>query len=263
MATTDVDGTDTQFLSAIGSDIITVFVGPKRCKFSIHKKLICSVSQFFDRAMNGSFQEAATSEVYLQDDEPKYFDILVQRLYRGVLSTPMLVDEISGDLPHSMSYPLFHYYLLVDKLLLPDKFKVEALDSYLNIRLRHGGSLVEGHFLRVLDNIVESDPIHKIILDQVACELILSRTNEERVEGYLVNLSEFQKQRLIPTLVTMSTRQAVATANRQISGPNDFCRLMNMSDFRSVASISRYQVGFLSETKKKKPHGRRVTNSGA
>jgi hypothetical protein len=50
------------FCRELGTEIVQLVVGGNRTIFSVHKKLLCSVSEFFDKALNGrfcrSFQQA-------------------------------------------------------------------------------------------------------------------------------------------------------------------------------------------------------------
>jgi hypothetical protein len=41
----------------LGSEIVTIYLDPKRKKITVHKKLLCDKSSFFDKAFNGPFPE--------------------------------------------------------------------------------------------------------------------------------------------------------------------------------------------------------------
>jgi BTB/POZ domain len=69
---------------ALGNEIVTIHVGPKRKAFTIHKKLFCDRSDFFSKAFNGGFQEAG-GMMYLPDDEVKGFEGIVNFIYRDSL----------------------------------------------------------------------------------------------------------------------------------------------------------------------------------
>lgn len=64
-------------------DIVDVYVGPNRTKFVIHKQLLTSKSEYFNKALNGKFREAAENQITLEEDPPEAFDLLVVWLYRG------------------------------------------------------------------------------------------------------------------------------------------------------------------------------------
>lgn len=52
MSTTDAFG------SFIDGEFVTIYVGPKRMDFVVHKKLICKSADFFEKAFNSNFLEA-------------------------------------------------------------------------------------------------------------------------------------------------------------------------------------------------------------
>lgn len=68
----------------LGTEIVTIYVGPKRKSFSIHKKLLCSRSEYFDKAFNGGFKES-DGTMYLPEDDPEAFDALVVYIYQNRL----------------------------------------------------------------------------------------------------------------------------------------------------------------------------------
>ena len=68
---------DLELPSALGTDIVTIHVGPKRKAFAIHKALICSRSDFFSKAFNGPFKEGVEDAMYLPEDSPNAFSALV------------------------------------------------------------------------------------------------------------------------------------------------------------------------------------------
>ena len=68
----------------LGTKIVTIQVGPKRKAFSLHKKLLCSRSEYFTKAFNGGFKESE-GVMYLPEDNPAVFDALVVFLYQSRL----------------------------------------------------------------------------------------------------------------------------------------------------------------------------------
>ena len=64
----------------------------------LSKRRVCQVSDFFERACNGPFKEAITSEVRLPEVAPKMFDRFIDWLYSGKIQAetprpPYLVDD--------------------------------------------------------------------------------------------------------------------------------------------------------------------------
>ncbi|EXJ59682.1 hypothetical protein A1O7_03828 [Cladophialophora yegresii CBS 114405] len=77
------------------SAIVTVHVGPKRKCFYLHRTLICERSPFMEKCLSKNrFSEGAKNELYLPEDDPKAFAIVVDWIYRGKL--PSLVSGVGG-----------------------------------------------------------------------------------------------------------------------------------------------------------------------
>lgn len=64
-----------------GTDIVTVFVGLGKDKFTVHKNLICASSQFFKRAFEGGFTEGVSQELTLPEEKPCLFEFFCSWLY--------------------------------------------------------------------------------------------------------------------------------------------------------------------------------------
>jgi hypothetical protein len=71
--------------SSWGSELVHIYVGPEKKKFSVHKKLLCSTSAFFDKAFNSGFQETMTSDISLPEDSSYTFQGFIKWLYHGRL----------------------------------------------------------------------------------------------------------------------------------------------------------------------------------
>jgi hypothetical protein len=112
---------------ALGEDIVTIFIGPEKCKFVLHKKLLCRLP-FFDHAFNDGFKETVNGSMGLPEDEPDVFSIFVHWLYRG--SVPSITCQ--KDLDNLLSL-----YIFSEKLCLDD-----FCDSVLDEIQRSGEGLV-------------------------------------------------------------------------------------------------------------------------
>lgn len=73
----------------------TVLVGvvPAQEKFVIHQELLCSKSQYFAKALTGSFEESKTGVITLDDLSPLLFRIMITWLYSGKI-VYTAVDDI-------------------------------------------------------------------------------------------------------------------------------------------------------------------------
>ncbi|KAE9381259.1 hypothetical protein N431DRAFT_3095 [Stipitochalara longipes BDJ] len=91
----------------MGTEIVTIHVGPKRKAFSVHKKLICDRSDYFSKAFNGSFKEAE-GVMYLPDENTTAFDSFVTYLYQDRIPQYTASAEVlAGNFERKKLYPLF------------------------------------------------------------------------------------------------------------------------------------------------------------
>lgn len=63
------------------TDTISVLVGPKQDRFTVHKDIICNHSIFFQTACSATWKEGQTGIVTLSHVEPYHFKIYVEHLY--------------------------------------------------------------------------------------------------------------------------------------------------------------------------------------
>jgi len=91
--------------SAWGSTLVHVYVGPEERKFSVHKKLMCSASAFFDKAFNSGFQQTNTGKIALPEDSPYVFQAFMKWLYHGKL------EDLSPDNEKWILKELLELYL--------------------------------------------------------------------------------------------------------------------------------------------------------
>ncbi|TGO12207.1 hypothetical protein BTUL_0092g00070 [Botrytis tulipae] len=82
----------------LGNELVQIIVGPELKEFFVHKTLIRSTCDFFERAFNGKFKEGIENKMYLPEDDPEIFDIFVNWMYsghlKGGLREPILIIDI-------------------------------------------------------------------------------------------------------------------------------------------------------------------------
>ena len=61
-------------------------MGPEKYPFYIHKGLLCQHSEYFQATFNGSFEEATTGTVHLDEDDVDVITLFEEWLYRGSIS---------------------------------------------------------------------------------------------------------------------------------------------------------------------------------
>ncbi|KAL8852197.1 MAG: hypothetical protein Q9221_002907 [Calogaya cf. arnoldii] len=67
------------------NEVVTVLVGPDETPFHIHKGLLCSKSEYFRAAFEGSFKEAKEGKIHLKDEEPESFQYYAMWIYNSKL----------------------------------------------------------------------------------------------------------------------------------------------------------------------------------
>lgn len=75
----------------MGTETVTLSVGKKRKEFTVHKKLICDASKFFNDAFNGPFKEGVDGIMYMPEDDPGVIAYFVDWLYRNPI--PQVEDS--------------------------------------------------------------------------------------------------------------------------------------------------------------------------
>ncbi|MCJ1286691.1 hypothetical protein MMC26_006037 [Xylographa opegraphella] len=109
-----------QFIINLGTETVSIFVGPIRKQYTIHKDLVCNAVPFFSKTFEGVFHEAQSGAVHLTDDHesPAAFELFIHWLYTGVVPAVPMEDknlaswesiEINGVLATLMAYHELYY----------------------------------------------------------------------------------------------------------------------------------------------------------
>ncbi|PVH85703.1 hypothetical protein DL98DRAFT_583295 [Cadophora sp. DSE1049] len=113
---------------SLDNELLTVYVGPNRKEFVLHKKLLCRTSDFFEKAFNSDFQEGKQVRDHAFDeDSPSAFAIFVNWLYRAT---------IEAGSSRSYLYKLVDLYIFLDKICLMS-LKDTVMDILQDIALKH------------------------------------------------------------------------------------------------------------------------------
>ncbi|KAK6387715.1 hypothetical protein LTS17_000984 [Exophiala oligosperma] len=122
---------DDDFENFTTSEIVTVFVGHKRKRFFLHRELICQRSPFMEKCLKkDAFDEGYKNELYLPEDDPKAFSIVVDWIYRNKLP--------------ARTEPAFDLCDLSASYCMADKFAMEELQNSIMDVVRASFSRREG-----------------------------------------------------------------------------------------------------------------------
>jgi hypothetical protein len=61
----------------LGTDVVSIYVGPDRKHYVVHKQLLTSQSDYFDKALNGNFKEAEENKIHLEEDDPAAIGLMI------------------------------------------------------------------------------------------------------------------------------------------------------------------------------------------
>ncbi|KAK4118675.1 hypothetical protein N657DRAFT_583296 [Parathielavia appendiculata] len=93
--------------------------------WQLHENIFCSRSLWFEKALTGSFQEAKTGLVEIQNFAPEAIDWLVQYIYTGICNIPTL----KPDTPTKTTFvTCYEVYTVADYFALSSLAKI-ALDT--------------------------------------------------------------------------------------------------------------------------------------
>lgn len=59
--------------------------GENERQFRVHKEVLCDKLEYFDKMFNGGFAEVLDNEARFPEDDPEYFDVLLDWVYSGSL----------------------------------------------------------------------------------------------------------------------------------------------------------------------------------
>jgi hypothetical protein len=73
---------------------VDLIVGPEENHYTVHRDLLCHKIPYFNKLLNGDFREANQTSVHFPEDDPVAFKFLIDWVYTGILSAPVLPMQI-------------------------------------------------------------------------------------------------------------------------------------------------------------------------
>jgi hypothetical protein len=61
----------------LGFEIVDIYVGAERKRYVVHKKLLVDQSEYFHKALTGSFMEAEENSIHLKEEDPTAVALLI------------------------------------------------------------------------------------------------------------------------------------------------------------------------------------------
>jgi hypothetical protein len=217
--------------------MVTIFVGAEEKKYVLHKLLVCKEAPYFDKAFNGSFEEASKEECSLPDEEPVAFELFVSYIYTSHF--PDDVKAVTGVVP--VYGPITKFYVLADKLLMSNTAKTASLDALIKARATSGLRLDETTIKFVLAHTAEECPLRQLVFDIICRDFLTTPAlGKDWLVSCLKDMSFEQATQLLMAIKNL--------ANIKYSLNEEFSKKM-VREKRSIASAPEYQIGYLKAEK--------------
>ncbi|KAF2441472.1 hypothetical protein P171DRAFT_487933 [Karstenula rhodostoma CBS 690.94] len=173
-------------LGFYSSGVVNVKVGPKNNEktFQMHKALAIHHSGFFRGAFSSdNFQEGATGEVTLRDVTHDTFAMFLVWLYKGALRPAKRWPEVYHDGDE------IQHDLLRDLCIFADRYIVQALHTHIVALAVEYYAIDEecvgyGHVKRAFENLPETDPYLKLLVDTHCLYWEPDRDDEEELVAF-------------------------------------------------------------------------------
>jgi hypothetical protein len=164
---------------------VDIYVGKERRHWSLHRKLLCHHSSYFETEFEGhevpkAKREGKENKLELPDDDPRGFELLVKWLYQGML------EEVSDFVEDERKYD---YAVACHKLYqLSDKFDMIALKNLAMDQYRRG--LHEAELVpdaEEINEIYRASPVgspFRTLMTKIAARQIMDPEIEKDAETY-------------------------------------------------------------------------------
>ena len=119
--------------NSLGLEIIDIFVGPLQTHFRVHKKLLCTRSQYFERMFSSGFKEVIDSTIRMPEDDPDVFDMFVQWVYERRLDTADMTKHTPKSGPLGLRFKL---YCFAEEICLNDLMDY-TISSFMSNYTKH------------------------------------------------------------------------------------------------------------------------------
>ncbi|EUC44234.1 hypothetical protein COCMIDRAFT_27387 [Bipolaris oryzae ATCC 44560] len=87
------------FGASVRQGFLVINVGSEKVRYDVHKTLLTHHSEYFSRALGGSWKEAEENSIILNDIEPKTFEVFVHWLYTQKIATEEEVNRMLETYP--------------------------------------------------------------------------------------------------------------------------------------------------------------------
>lgn len=164
--------------------MVKIYVGDDKEPFCVHKQIIETSSDFFDKALNGQFAEK-DGLFRLPSQESKSFGLYIQWLYSKDLHHAMKAEGIdirTGDDTRPSYGRLLQLYSLGD-VIQDSEFQNATLDAMIAIASRTGLFPIYTAFIKcVFETLPPNSTLNKYLVDMWVYFRFAEWTNRESID---------------------------------------------------------------------------------
>ncbi|KAI4641159.1 hypothetical protein J4E93_008037 [Alternaria ventricosa] len=180
--------------AAAQGEIVTIFIGPEKKRYNIHKDIICHHSEYFRAAFNGRWKESDEG-VTLEDVEVDVFNLFVHWLYAEeipphweslseIVEPGLNLDDSAWD-DYSTAMLLLKASVFGDRFLTP-AFHRLAHNTFVNRFVVAPGDHSSMSYYMVIwiyDNLLTSSPLVDLAVE-LQC-IVWNTENDDKEEKLL------------------------------------------------------------------------------
>ncbi|KAI4616808.1 hypothetical protein J4E83_006389 [Alternaria metachromatica] len=142
---------------------VIIEVGPTKIKYHVQRLFLTHYSDYFTKALSGSWRESEDGVVRLVDIEPGVFNLFLEWLYTQTLPAPE-ITYANGFIKDND--------WLIKLYVFADRFAVSALRTVMNRRIVMGSQIIRSaawryhHIIYAFDNLPPTDPLLDYLADR-------------------------------------------------------------------------------------------------
>jgi len=143
---------------------VVIEVGPEKIKYHVQRLFLTHYSDYFTKALSGSWRESEDGVVRLVDIEPGIFNLFLEWLYTQALP--------SHEILHANGFSIIEHGWQIKLYVFADRFAVPALHIVMNRKIIAGYPLIKSapwryhHIIYAFDNLPPTDPLLDYLADR-------------------------------------------------------------------------------------------------
>jgi hypothetical protein len=154
---------------------VTIYVGPYRQKFVVHKNLLCKAAEFFKAAFCTDFKEGKEGTMDMPEDSAAAFSLFIEWLYHGTIPNGCTQSYVDS---------LYDLYIFAEKICMDSpELKDNTMDETQDASRLYNMLPKPAMVRKVFQNTVEGSELK--IYCGLALVFYLNKQREDRDEAVL------------------------------------------------------------------------------